>query len=426
MRKKESNILIGCVADDFTGAGDAASFLAEKGIKTMLFNGIPGEEELAMDCRAVVIALKTRSARPEIAAAQTLTAFHWLEMHGARQFYVKYCSTFDSSPEGNIGPVVDCILEAYGVKYTVLCPSLPVNKRTVRSGQLFVDGVPLDESPMRNHPLNPMWDSHIERLMKEQGKYSALVIDGELLTRPKEEILNYIEEYGQDKDHFYVIPDFETDAQGNKIAEVFGDLKLLTGGSGLLAHIAEKYAPQAQKEMKETAGAGTVGKGLVLSGSCSKATREQIRYFKEKGGRSLALFPEKLLSGEMSLEVIWQFIQENMQGEVLIYCDGYERKETRTRAEQERNANVLEKALADIAVRAYHNGYNRIIAAGGETSGAIALALGFDVFLIGKSIAPGVPVMIPLRRPEVRLVLKSGNFGQPDFFVRALDMTGGR
>ena len=127
---------------------------------------------------------------------------------GARQFYVKYCSTFDSSPEGNIGPVVDCILEAYGVKYTVLCPSLPVNKRTVRSGQLFVDGVPLDESPMRNHPLNPMWDSHIERLMKEQGKYSSFVIDGELLARPKEEILNYIEEYGRTRITFYVIPRF--------------------------------------------------------------------------------------------------------------------------------------------------------------------------------------------------------------------------
>lgn len=422
MSRKESKILIGCVADDFTGAGDAASFLVENGIKTILFNGVPGDENLAMDCTAVIIALKTRNIDPKDAVTDTLEAFHWLEEHGAEQFYIKYCSTFDSTPEGNIGPTVDAVMETFGEKYTVLCPSLPVNKRTVRDGRLFVDGLPLDESPMRKHPLNPMWDSHIEKLMESQGKYPTLVIDERILAGTPAEIFAYIEEFGRDKEHFYVVPDYETDEQGRKIVEVFGKLKLLTGGAGLLTHIAEKIRMRQNSDMREVEDTGVPGKGVILSGSCSKATRNQISCFRENG-KSLALYPEKLLSGEMNVEIIWKFIQENAGEEVLIYCDGHIQEGSVSKEEQERNSRILEKTIAEISKKVYDNGYTRIVVAGGETSGAVVLALGFEAFLIGKSIAPGVPVMIPLQKSDMRLVLKSGNFGQDDFFRRALDMT---
>lgn len=421
MKERPEHILLGCVADDFTGASDAASFLAGRGIKTLLFNGTPDSREILQDCAAVVIALKTRSIPADEAVRETLKAVRWLEQHGAEQLYLKYCSTFDSTPEGNIGPDIDAVLEAYKIPYTILCPALPVNRRIVKDGILIVDDRPVAEGHMANHPLNPIWDSRIEELMRPQGKYPCMILDGPLLARTREAILEEVEKFGKDKVHFYIIPDYTTDAQGKKIADVFGDNRLLTGGSGILEHLAERYKERYDCAAGQALPTGTPGKGIALSGSCSMATCGQCKAYAE-GHRTFSVDPKRILDGSLTSEDLWKFITESGE-DSLVYSAGATDPQSRIYADEEtaaRAAKALEQTLAALAKRAFEAGYTRIIAAGGETSGAVALELGFDGFIIGESIAPGVPAMIPLNHQNIRIALKSGNFGQPDFFERAL------
>lgn len=424
MKEKPGYILLGCVADDFTGASDAASFLANQGIKTLLFNGTPREDEMIQDCVAVVIALKTRSIPQKDAVRDTLEAFQWLEAHQVEQFYIKYCSTFDSTPEGNIGPDIDGVMERYGIPYTLLCPALPVNKRVVKDGILIVDGKPIAEGHMANHPLNPIWDSRIEELMRPQGKYPCMILSGELLARPKKEILEAVEAFGRGKEHFYIIPDYTTDEEGRKIVEVFGNNRLLTGGSGILEHIADSLKKRYDCAAGEEILTSVPGKGIAFSGSCSNATCRQCKLY-AKAHKAMAVYPSRLLDGSQTVEGLWDFVIKSNE-EVLLYSAGATDPESREYPDEEtakRASEVLEKTMAALSRRAMDAGYTRIIVAGGETSGAVALELGFDAFIIGESIAPGVPAMIPIHQQNVRIVLKSGNFGQEDFFEKALAMT---
>jgi uncharacterized protein YgbK (DUF1537 family) len=420
-----SQIIFGCVADDFTGASDAASFLVKGGFKTILINGVPDHDlNVEGDCDAAVIALKTRTQETSQAVEDTLHAVKWLRQRGAHQIFLKYCSTFDSTKHGNIGPIVDKILEEYDVHYTILCPALPVNERIVKDGRLYVDGLPLDESHMKNHPLTPMWDSDIANLMKPQGKYACFKVNSEMMKKTKQEILHAIDEFGKDKRHFYVIPDFIYDKDAEKIVNVFGDLPVLTGGSGLMEEIGKKYHAKRHPETNSVL-SGTDGPALVLAGSCSKATLAQIAYFQKSGAKSIQLIPSEIHDPHR-IDEIWNFILENKENRILVYSSGSE-----TNIEEERknakkwweNASLLENMTAEIADRAVHAGFTRIIVAGGETSGAVTKKLGFNSFFIGESIAPGVPIMIPTDHKNIRLILKSGNFGQKDFFNRSLDMT---
>lgn len=428
MKKKPEHILLGCVADDFTGASDAASFLASQGIKTLLFNGIPRDHTVIHDCAAIVIALKTRSIPAKEAVHDTLEALKWLDSQQVDQFYIKYCSTFDSTPEGNIGPDIDAAMEAYGIHYTLLCPALPVNRRIVKDGVLIVDGRPISEGHMACHPLNPIWDSRIEELMRPQGKYPCMILGGKLLSQPKAEIMKAVEEFGKDKEHFYIIPDYTTDSEGEKIAEVFGENRLLTGGSGILKHMADLYKENFDCAAGDELPSWTEGKGIALSGSCSTATCLQCHAY-SKGHKTMAVYPGRLLDGSQTVEALWSFISENEEEEVLVYGAGATDPESRKYPDGETAAKAseaLEQAIAELGRKAFDSGYKRIIVAGGETSGAVALELGFDAFIIGESIAPGVPVMIPLHNRDIRIALKSGNFGQEDFFERAFAMTGNR
>ena len=228
-------IKLGCIADDFTGAGDAASFLAEGGLRTILVNGIPGEDFLLPDdCEAVVIALKSRTQKKEDAIRDSLAGIRWLAVHGTEKFYFKYCSTFDSTPEGNIGPVTDAILEELGEKMTILCPALPANGRTVQNGILYVNGVRLEDSSMRNHPLTPMRESRISLLMKPQGKYESLELSRDLLGQSEEKVRELVEEFAHTHTHGYLIPDHIDDEDARRIVRLFGNLRFLTGGSGIL------------------------------------------------------------------------------------------------------------------------------------------------------------------------------------------------
>lgn len=409
--------VLGCIADDFTGASDAASFLVKGGMSVRLYNGIPQvkpDSEKEQDgVQGIVIALKSRTQERDQAVEDSLRAADFLKRRGVKQIYFKYCSTFDSTPEGNIGPVSDALMERLKAPYTLLCPSLPANGRTVEGGRLFVYGVPLDKSHMKNHPLTPMWDSRIGELMRPQSHYPCWNVSQEELA----------EAAGTSRGPCYLIPDYRKDEDGARIAEYFGDLPLLTGGSGLLEHLARRWTRQLQADGNITE-SGTKGRAILLAGSCSKATLGQIEEYLRQGLPGIKLSPEKLLKEDGTLEQVWKFVESQEKKPVLVYSS--DRPEEIKKSQllgRERVAAALEQAQAALAVRAVEAGYRRVIVAGGETSGAVTKALGFSSYEIGDSVAPGVPVMIPTERPDIRLVLKSGNFGQPDFFLRALERT---
>ena len=411
-------IIMGCVADDFTGASDAASFLRKQGMKTVLFNEVP-DGRLEEDCDAAVIALKSRTAPVQEAVDDSMKALRWLRKNGADQLYVKYCSTFDSTKEGNIGPILDAALEEFEIPYTVLCPSLPVNGRTVKDGCLYVNGVPLHETHMKNHPLTPMWDADISVLMREQSKYPCLKVSAGLMKQGREAVEKEVALFAEGKEHFYVIPDYYEDVHGEWIHDCFGSLPLLSGGSGLLGcdvlHIERESLEQAQEQVQ-------VGRSLLLAGSCSKATLEQIECYRKSGKPSVKIDPWRLLDGDTTPEQIW----EQMKGQdgVLFYSsDRAEKVRENQREGKEKVAEILEQTMAALARLAVGDGYTQVIVAGGETSGAVTRGLGYQSYLIGESIAPGVPVMTPMEDRKIRLVLKSGNFGQPDFFERAVRVT---
>ena len=408
----------GCVADDFTGASDAASFLRSVGCRTVLYNEIP-EGDLAVEADAVVIALKSRTAPVRAAVEDSLRAFEWLRRNGMERFYLKYCSTFDSTKEGNIGPVVDAMLEALGQRFTILCPSLPVNGRVVKDGLLYVNGVPLHQTHMKNHPLTPMWDADIAVLMAGQGKYPSVKVSAELLARGKAAVLDYCRAQAGDAPHFYVIPDYYEDVHAEQIMEVFEDLPFLTGGSGLLGARTLRISREPSSAQSREAPAGG---SILLAGSCSAATLEQIRVYQQSGGSSLRIDPLELLTGQQTPEGIWA--QAKGRDNVLFYCsDTPENVKKMQQYGRDTVAGLLEQTMAALARLAVGDGITQVIVAGGETSGAVTRGLGYSSYLIGESVAPGVPVMKPVENADLRIVLKSGNFGQPDFFRRALAMT---
>lgn len=425
---REEKQLLGCVADDFTGASDAASFLQKAGMSTLLINEVQKDMEIPRDTQAIVIALKSRTQETKAAVRDTLSAIRWLEEQGATKFYFKYCSTFDSTREGNIGPVADAVLEYLGQSYTVLCPSLPVNGRIVKEGKLYVKGVPLDESPMRNHPLTPMWDSRIKELIEAQSAFRAVELPQKSLEISRKELGEWLEQPALAGKHFYVIPDYVTEQDGENIVRLFGELRFLTGGSGLLEPLGAVMKGEAG-EKRSTALSGrtkNTSPGVVLAGSCSVATLAQIRDYQEQGGVSVRIDPAALLKGSQRVEDILDFVLQRPDQEVLIYSsDEAERVREVQRLGRAEIAELIEGTLSHVAAELVRKGYRRIVVAGGETSGAVTKALGFSAFEIGASVAPGVPMMTPLENRDVRLVLKSGNFGQQDFFTRALCMTKG-
>lgn len=424
--------LLGCVADDFTGASDAASFLRKSGMRTVLINEVQEDIIIPEGIDAIVIALKSRTQETSEAVADVLSAIRWLQKVGAGKFYFKYCSTFDSTKRGNIGPVADAVMEYLGQKYTILCPSLPVNQRVVKGGRLFVNGIPLDESPMKNHPLTPMWDSRIKNLIEAQSRYKGLEVQKSMLDAAENASDVLTEEFCSSAEHFYVIPDYADEEDGKKIAELFGDLEFLTGGSGILEPLAERILKDTAKSANRTYHKENLYKenrrpGVVFAGSCSVATLGQIACYQNSGKKSYKIDPIAVYNGTQTVEDILNFVLQYPEDEVLIYSsDQADNVKKVQELGREKIAELLESVISSAAVELVKRGYGRVIVAGGETSGAVTKALGYRAFEIEESVAPGVPIMIPVNHEEIRLVLKSGNFGQPDFFDRALHMTRGQ
>lgn len=409
-------LLLGCVADDFTGATDAASFLAGAGLETILCTGVP---DVLPRAQAVVIALKSRTAPVEQAVEQTLIAVRRLKQAGAAQIYLKYCSTFDSTRTGNIGPVCDALLKELDVSYTILCPALPVNGRTVRDGRLFVHGVPLHQSSMKDHPLTPMWDDRLAVLMAQQSPLPIRTVTAEDLAKGREHV-----ESITGGNRCYLVPDFYEDGHAKQIARIFGHLPLLTGGSGLLESLAFRLR-EGQEEREPSSHPAPVGRALILAGSCSTATLGQIARFRERGACSLSIHPEAVLAGKQTLTHLTDFLTAHPEEDVLLYSSA-PAEEVRNVQQQwgtERVSAALENLMAQVSRWAVDHGVSRIIVAGGETSGAVTASLGLQAFHIGPSVAPSVPMIIPCQRTNLRLVLKSGNFGGPDFFTQALEQT---
>ncbi len=431
-----NKLILGCIADDFTGGSDAASFLAAGGMNTVLLSEIPGPDfVLPDDVRAAVITLKSRTQETGAAVADSLAAIRWLKGAGASHFYVKYCSTFDSTPKGNIGPIVDAVLEELSEEGTILCPALPANERVVRDGILYVKGIPLAESPMKDHPLTPMRESRISLLMRPQGKYESLELHAGDLSRDDESVLALISAFtgritpdpASGQKHWYLIPDYVDDQDAERLAHLFGDMRVLTGGSGILTALARRFmASEFSAPLQEGGAAayeGTTGPAVIVAGSCSVATHAQTTRYERDGGASFRLSDEGIASGVENPASIWE--KMSFSGAPLIYCYDTPEGLAKKRNEAGRQlAAKIEATLAGTAAYAMKHGVTRIIAAGGETSGAVTQALGYKAYRIGKSVAPGVPVMTPLENPSIRLVLKSGNFGQEDFFERALKLTG--
>lgn len=415
----EHAIRLGCIADDFTGAGDAASFLASGGLKTQLviWPNTGSVDFSAHD--AVVVALKSRSIPPEEAVTVSLAALRWLRSIGANRFYFKYCSTFDSTPQGNIGPVCDAALELLQTPYTLLCPALLANGRTVKDDVLFVNGTPLAESHMRFHPLNPMWDSRISVLMSAQSRYPVFPLSQEEY-RDRGALRQHLQALQSSHPHFYLIPDDCQAEDGHFLADFFRELPLLTGGSGLLEDIAQLHSSGGSGAAEPDRQPDPCGR-VMFSGSCSDMTRKQVAAYRAAGGRCIVI-GETDLEEPSTPERLAQFYLDDPACDILYCCSGScdPLRSAPSAALSARFEQVLSALAAHLSARC---NIRRLIVAGGETSGAIVQALGLKGFRVGRSVAPGVPILYPVEKEGLALVLKSGNFGREDFFLTTLEET---
>ena len=395
-----SRIKLGVIADDFTGASDAASFLVKSGNKVILLTDIP--TSMDYDCDCIVVGLKIRNVESNEAIRQVSKVMDLFEKINVEKYYYKYCSTFDSTPKGNIGPVMDYLLDRIGISFSILCPSLPVNGRTVKDGVLYVNGVPLAESSLKNHPLNPMWDSYIPNLMKSQSKYPVYLYRTD-------------KQYKEINNKYYLVPDYIDECDGEKIAQIFGYLKLLSGGSGLLEHLIKGNNIDDMNMLNSN-----ISKSIIVCGSCSEMTNKQVEQFKKTDNAYISIDSKKLLDGTIGAEKVFKIVKGNLPKVTLIYSDGCEGNLNKNSDTFLLQSKAMENFLSDIAFLAKENGFSKIIVAGGETSGAVTMKLGFDAFYVGQSVAPGVPWLIPISQPNVLMLLKSGNFGDEYFFERAI------
>ncbi len=422
-------MLLGAIADDFTGASDLACLLARSGAAVTLRIGVPERPAGAEDrAELEVIALKIRNLPAAEAVAESKRALDWLRAGGARRFFWKYCSTFDSTAEGNIGPVAEALMADLGASQTVYCPAFPENGRSVFMGHLFVGEEPLDESPMRDHPLTPMRDSSLLRLLAPQVE-GAVGLANRLTVAAGPEALKARLQALAEAGVRHVIVDAVADGDLGIIAEACSEMALMTGGSALAMPLPALYARQGL--MPEAAGAPPlpeVGPGqIVLSGSCSAMTRKQVAHY--RGGAAAYRIDPLVLAEEGSGAITRWLEAQAPEAPKILYATA--EPEAVGRVQEKLGAAkagaLVEAALAEAARQALGQGVSRFVVAGGETSGAVVGALGVDRLAIGPEIAPGVPwTFATCGGRTIALALKSGNFGREPFFSQAFDRLEGR
>ena len=409
-------MLLGCIGDDFTGSSDLGLTLSEAGMRTVQYVGRP-EGSADPGVEAGVVALKSRSIPAADAVRLSLDALDWLRAQGCEQIVFKYCSTFDSTPQGNIGPVAEALADALGARRVIVCPAFPATGRSVYQGHLFVGDRLLSESGMENHPLTPMTDPDLRRWLARQCEGTvghvpaADVLAGSRAIRAR---MDAEDAAG----HRLIVADAIADADLMALGEAAAGLALVTGGSGIAMGLPANFADRLLGE----AGAweGQDGRAAVLSGSCSAATRAQVE---RHDGPSREVTADALMAGEVTAQGLaeWMLAQD---GVPLAYssADPGVVRAAQEKHGREATAAAFEGLFAEVSRALVEGGVTRLVVAGGETSGAVVEGLGLRELTIGPKIAPGVPAM----RAGDRLVLalKSGNFGGPDFFAEAASVLG--
>ncbi|MDC2826396.1 four-carbon acid sugar kinase family protein [Rodentibacter pneumotropicus] len=412
--------MLGVIADDFTGASDIASFLVENGLNTVQMNGVPNTT-LIEKVDAIVISLKSRSNPVEEAIEQSLLALDWLQKCGCSRFYFKYCSTFDSTEKGNIGPVTDALLEALNEDFTVITPALPINGRTIFNGYLFVGNVLLNESGMRHHPITPMKDANLMRLMDAQAKGKTGLVSYADVIQGAVHVKSCFTQLKQ-AGFRYAVVDAADNRQLAALAEAVSDLKLVTGGSGLGAYMAARLSCGKKAEK---AFVPKKARSIILSGSCSEMTNKQVNAYKEKA-TTIYLDVEKAVANANYADILFEqvlpHIDEPLAPMVYATVPPDELKRIQAQFGAEQASQAIERTFAKLAQRLKEKAnVENFITAGGETSSIVVQKLGFSGFQIGKQIAPGVPWLKALGE-STALALKSGNFGKETFFIDAQRM----
>lgn len=416
---------LGVIADDFTGATDIAGFLVANGLRTVQLNGVP-DAGLQVEADAVVVSLKTRSCPPEQAVSESLAALKWLQARNCPQFFFKYCSTFDSTPRGNIGPVTDALLDALGEDFTVICPVLPVNGRTIYNGYLFVNGIPLHESGMRHHPVTPMTDSNIMRVMEAQSRGKAGNVPSSVMDQGPEAVRAALAALKAEGVRYAVL-DALNDAHLEVMGQAVADMKLVTGGSGLADGMARAWTDlRGDAAAAAAAGKPVKGRAIVLSGSCSQMTNAQVAAYRE-AAPSLAVEVGRCISDPSYADELaaWAEAQPRDGLAPLVYATTPpdRLKELQSRFGAAEASEAVERTFGALAKRLEKAGFEQFIVAGGETSGIVTQSLGITGFAIGPQIAPGVPWVRAVGK-NLSLALKSGNFGQERFFFDAQQIAG--
>ena len=412
---------LGCIGDDFTGSSDLANTLTREGMRCVQYVGVP-EGRADADVEAGIVALKSRSTPAREAVALSLRALDWLRDQGCSQFLFKYCSTFDSTDDGNIGPVAEALADALGASRVIVCPAFPATGRSVYQGHLFVGDRLLSESGMQNHPLTPMTDPDLRRVLGRQSRGSVGHLPFAVVAQGADAVRARLDAEDA-KGHRLIVADAVRDEDLRVLGEAAAELPLLTGGSGIALGLPANFRARGELAAKAGPWRGQSGPAAVLSGSCSTATRAQVRDH-ARSHPVLPLDPDAVMAGRTGAEAVadWLLAQD---GVPLAYSSA---DPADVRAAQERHgvaalAAAFDALFAETARRLVAGGITRLVTAGGETSGAVVEGLGLTELQIGPEIAPGVPA---IRAGEaLTLALKSGNFGGEDFFVRAASILEG-
>lgn len=418
-------MLIGAVADDLTGATDLALMLAAGGIRTIQVMGVPDEVGRLAAFDAVVVALKSRTVPAPDAVAVSVAAARALREAGCRQLIFKYCSTFDSTDEGNIGPVADALMAEIGAGVTIACPAFPTNGRTIYMGNLFVGQQPLAESPMRDHPLTPMRDSNLVRVLQRQTASKVGLVPFPIVDKGAAAIRAAIAEAAERGEKILIV-DAITDRDLKEIGSAVADLPLITGGSGIAIGLPGNFARAGLLEANPPPRRlpAPPGRAAILAGSCSQATRNQVGAAIEAGIPAYRIEPQALADGRQTVEgmLAWA-LEQDPAGPVLLYSSDEPEavRAVQTALGRAEAGDLVERAIAAVGAGLVEAGATRLIVAGGETSGAVVGALGVSMLEIGPEIDPGVPWTRALDGRELVLALKSGNFGARDFFIKAWD-----
>ena len=422
-------LLLGCIADDFTGATDLANNLVRAGMRVVQTIGLP-DAPLPDDCNAVVIALKSRTIAPEQAVKQSLAALQWLKEQHVQQVYFKYCSTFDSwytgEVRGNIGPVTEALMQAMGCDFTIATPAFPDNQRTVFKGHLFVGDQLLSDSGMKNHPLTPMTNANLVHVLQAQCQRQVGLIDYRCVAKGVNAIADRITELKSQGISIAVV-----DALSNddllRLGPALADMPLVTAGSGVAIGLPSNWGIQPAADSAKLPAAQ--GQQAIISGSCSQATQGQVAHFVAQGGAAYQFdplaWPSDTPPADIAAQVVNWATAHMASSSVLVYstADAEHVKSVQVQRGTQHAGEHTEQVLAKVAQGLVQHGVSQLVVAGGETSGACVQALGISQLTIGAQIDPGVPWCYAPSRfalsGGLHITLKSGNFGSADFFTKA-------